>query len=91
MARRFRVKEVIRQDIASVTRVRMTNEDADREGAAEWKSEVKFSTWKIGHHLGHPCQNAIECQVSSATGRFIETSPPIAILNDAIFDKIFTR
>jgi hypothetical protein len=42
MSRRFRVKEVIRHGIASVTRVRMTNADAGREGAAGWKSEMKL-------------------------------------------------
>jgi hypothetical protein len=42
MSGRLRVKEVIRQGIASVTRVRMTNEEAGREGAAGWKSEIKL-------------------------------------------------
>jgi hypothetical protein len=42
MSQGLRVKEVMRQGIASVTRLRMTNEDAGREGAAKWKSEMKF-------------------------------------------------
>jgi hypothetical protein len=42
MSRRPTIKEVTRQGIASVTRLRMTNEDAGREGAARWKSEMKF-------------------------------------------------
>jgi hypothetical protein len=42
MSRGFRVKEVIRHGIASVTRLRMTNEDTGREGAAGRKSEMKL-------------------------------------------------
>jgi hypothetical protein len=42
MSRRFRVKEVIKQGIASVTRVRMTNEEARRERPAQWKSNMKL-------------------------------------------------
>jgi hypothetical protein len=42
MSRRVKVKEVIRQGIASVTRLRMTNEDAGRDGVARWKSEMKL-------------------------------------------------
>jgi hypothetical protein len=32
MSRRFRVKEVMRQGLASITRLRMTNEPAGRGG-----------------------------------------------------------
>jgi hypothetical protein len=42
MSRRFRVKEVMGQRIASVTRLRMTIEAAGREGAGDWKSEMKL-------------------------------------------------
>jgi hypothetical protein len=42
MSRRFRVKEVMRHEIASVTRLRMTNEEAVREGAAKCKLEMKL-------------------------------------------------
>jgi hypothetical protein len=42
MWRRPTVKEVTRQGIASVTRLRMRNEDAGREGAARRKSEMKL-------------------------------------------------
>jgi hypothetical protein len=42
ISHRFRAKEVMRHGSASVTRLRMTNEDADREGAAKWKSEMKL-------------------------------------------------
>jgi hypothetical protein len=42
MSRGFRAKEVMKQGIASVTRLRMTNEDAGREGAARWKLEMKL-------------------------------------------------
>jgi hypothetical protein len=42
MSRRLRVKEVMKERIASVTRLCMTNEAAGREGAAQWKSEMKL-------------------------------------------------
>jgi hypothetical protein len=42
MSRRFKVMEVKRQGIASVTQLRMTNKDAGRERAAQWKSEMKL-------------------------------------------------
>jgi hypothetical protein len=42
MSRRFTVKEVMRQGIASVTRLRMTIEAPGREGAGDWKSEMKL-------------------------------------------------
>jgi hypothetical protein len=67
MSRGLRLNEVMRQGIASVTRLRMANEDAGREGAAQWKSEMKYFAWKIGHSLGHPCQNATHYQALSAT------------------------
>jgi hypothetical protein len=42
MSRRFRVKEVMRQGMGNVTQLRMTHEDAGREEAAPWKSEMKL-------------------------------------------------
>jgi hypothetical protein len=42
MSRGLRVKEVKKKGIASITRLRMTNEDAGHEGAAPWKSELKL-------------------------------------------------
>jgi hypothetical protein len=42
MSRCFRVKEVMRDGIASVTQLRMTNEDVCRERAAQWKLEMKL-------------------------------------------------
>jgi hypothetical protein len=42
MSHRFRVKEVTRYGIASVTRPHMTNEDVGWEGAATWKSEMRL-------------------------------------------------
>jgi hypothetical protein len=42
MWRRFRVKEVMRHEITSVMRLRMTDEDTGREEPAQWKSEMKL-------------------------------------------------
>jgi hypothetical protein len=42
MSRPFRVKEAMSSRMTSVTRLRMTNEDASREGAGKWKSEMKL-------------------------------------------------
>jgi hypothetical protein len=42
ISHRFRVKEVMRHGIASVTRLRMTDQDAGREGATTWKSEMEL-------------------------------------------------
>jgi hypothetical protein len=58
ISRRFRVKEVIRQEIASVMRVRMTNEDAGREGAGKWKSEMKL--FRVEHWTS-PRASMSEC------------------------------
>jgi hypothetical protein len=42
MSRWFRVKEVMRHEIASVTRLRITNEDGGREDPVKWNSEMKL-------------------------------------------------
>jgi hypothetical protein len=51
MSRRLRVKEVMRQGIASVTRLRMTNQATGREGAAQLKSKMKL--FRLEERISH--------------------------------------
>jgi hypothetical protein len=59
-SRGFRLKELMSQEIASVRRLPMTNDEAGWDGIADWKSEMKLFRAEDWTGPLLPGQSAIE-------------------------------